>query len=67
MQDILEHLSDVQVNAALDEIIKAAESMRIMNARHKPAQRDQARINEYVRTISYYAEALPEQLGKPQS
>ena len=64
MQEILDYSRDLGTNRTLDEIIKAAESLRIMLARHEPAQRDQTKIDEYVRTISFYAEALPEQFEK---
>ena len=59
MQEILDQSHDFSTNRMLDEIIKAAESMRIMLAQSEPAQRDQTKIDEYVRTIGYYAEALP--------
>jgi len=60
MQEILDYSEDLGTNRMLDEIIKAAESLRIMIAQHEPAQRDQTKIDEYIRTISFYSEALPE-------
>ena len=64
MEEILDFSYDQSINRALDEIILAAESMRILIAQHSPALRDYDTLQKHAHTIDFYSRSLPENLEK---
>ena len=64
MEVILDTAFDSSINKALDEIILAAESMRILIAQQNPAHRDHDTLQKHAHTIDFYTRSLPENLAK---
>lgn len=64
MEVILDTAFDSGINKALDEIILAAESMRILIAQQNPAQRNYDTLQKHAHTIDFHTQALPENLEK---
>jgi len=67
MEDILDFAFDNSISRALDEIILAAESMRISMAQHSPALRDYDTLQKHAHTIDFYSRSLTENLEKSRN